>query len=63
MVALTTYHTLMMHYCKQHVQRFFAVLNRLSIQVKKKHFKNDMNDDTLMAMTSTDYIDNTLSLL
>lgn len=63
MVALTTYHALMMRYCKQHVQRFSAVLDRSSIQVKKKHFKNDMDDDTLMAMTSTGYIDNTLGLL
>jgi hypothetical protein len=29
----------------------------------EKHFKNDMEDDTLMAMTSTGYIDNTLGLL
>lgn len=29
----------------------------------KKHFKNDMNDNTLMVITFTDYINNTLSLL
>ncbi len=29
----------------------------------EKHFKNNMNDNTLMIITSTDYINNTLSLL